>query len=471
MWHIYKNSHVSKVRVVHQLRHVRHAAATAEVVGHLSQLGVVHEVAQHVRVAHEVLGHAGKHGVAHDRAQIRHTAAAAATAASKHAGQRRQVGHPTATAAARGTRSLVNSVSRRLRATADLRNLSLGSLKAPLHGITATVALGFDTLLVGLLGTVEIGNIKPGESQPAPRLGVLGVDRNGEFGIVNRLLVFPGRGVGSSAVGEIDGVGGGGLQRLGVPLNSGGVVLASHRAVSLGLQLIGFGCRGASLRLGAPLGRAGLGLSTAGGCLAGGLPPELLVNTVDARQRLATHGILDRGLIGRVDLEGIGDARLGDLDRLRIVSSQGAVFQAGAQKVDDRKRQALIGFCRSLIERPIRDDGANQHTIYRTRIPYHSQIRLSGVMWMGKGQMMSRGIWGCGDFPIGSISRNLRNFPCTANVPYITAIPNVVSERYSLAGVFVRFGRLSRVPATRDKAPVSSPSPHSRRSLFHSPQH
>ncbi|PKY07492.1 hypothetical protein P168DRAFT_97197 [Aspergillus campestris IBT 28561] len=381
--YIKKNSHISKAGVVHQLRHVRHAAATAEVVGHLSQLRVVHEVAQHVGVAHEVLGHAREHGVAHDRAQIGHTAAtaAAAAAASKHAGQRRQVGHTAAAAAAaaRGTRSLVDSISRRLAATADLCDLSLRSLKAPLHGITATVTLGFDTLLVGLLGAVEIGNIKPGESQPAPRLGVLGIDRNGELGIVNSLLVLSGRGVGSSAVGEINRVGGGGLQRLGVALDSGGVVLAGHRAVSLGLQLIGFGRRGASLGLGALLGRAGLRLSTtAGGCLAGGLSPELLINTVDARQRLATHGILDRGLVGRVDLEGIGDARLGDLDRLRIVSSQGAVFQAGAQKVDDRKRQALVGFCRGLIEILVRDDQTNHHTVYRARIPYHSQIGYQG---------------------------------------------------------------------------------------------
>jgi hypothetical protein len=59
---------------------------------------------------------------------------------------------------------------------------------------------------------------------------------------------------------------------------------------------------------------------------------------------LATDGLLYGGLVGRIHLEGIGDARLGDLNRFGVVGGEGAILQAGAEEVDDSQRKALVGF-------------------------------------------------------------------------------------------------------------------------------
>jgi hypothetical protein len=39
---------------------------------------------------------------------------------------------------------------------------------------------------------------------------------------------------------------------------------------------------------------------------------------------------------------------LGDFDRLGIVGCEGAVLQAGAQKIDDGQSQALLALCWGL---------------------------------------------------------------------------------------------------------------------------
>ncbi|OJJ73979.1 hypothetical protein ASPBRDRAFT_525155 [Aspergillus brasiliensis CBS 101740] len=328
--------HISNVGIAHQSRHVGHTTATAIVLSHLSQLGVAHKVVKHIRVAHQVLGHAGEHRVAHYRTEVGHTAAAT-TATTQHASEGRQIRHTAATTGSTG--SIINSISRRLGATLGLLDLALGSLQTSLHGLAATVALGLDTLLVGLLGTVVISQIETCQSQTAPSLGVLGVNSRGELRILGRLLVLSGRGIGSSPVGEVDGVRGSNSQSLGVEIDSGLVVLAGHGTVTLGLQLIGLGSGSASRRLLA---------FTSLGRVAGGLVAELLVDTVDAGQGLSTHGILHSSLVGGINLEGIGDARLGDLDGFGVVGGKGAILQAGTEEVNDGEREALLGLCRSL---------------------------------------------------------------------------------------------------------------------------
>ncbi|RDK48208.1 hypothetical protein M752DRAFT_12296 [Aspergillus phoenicis ATCC 13157] len=327
--------HIGNVGIAHQRGHVGHTTATAIVFSHLSQLGVAHEVVEHIGVAHQVLGHAGEHGVAHDRAEVGHTAAATST--SQHASKGRQIRHTATTTGS--TSSIVNSISGRLGATLGLLDLALSSLQTPLHGLAAAVALSLDTLLIGLLGTVVISQVETSQSQTAPGLGVLGVNSSGELGILGRLLVLSGRGIGSSPVGEVDGVRGSNSQGLGVEVNSGAVVLAGHGTVTLGLQLIGLGGGSASRRL---LAFASLGR------VAGGLVAKLLVDTVDAGQRLSTHGILHSSLVGGVNLEGVGDTGLGDLDGFGIVGGKGAILQAGTEEVNDGEREALLGLCGSL---------------------------------------------------------------------------------------------------------------------------
>ncbi|OJI90674.1 hypothetical protein ASPTUDRAFT_260198 [Aspergillus tubingensis CBS 134.48] len=385
--------HIGNVGVTHQRGHVGHTTATAVVLSHLSQLGVAHEVVEHVRVAHQVLGHAGEHRVAHDGAEVGHTAAAA-TSTSEHASKGREIGHTATTTGS--TSSIINSISGRLSATLGLLDLALSSLQTPLHGLTTTVALGLDTLLVGLLGTVVISQVETSQSQTAPGLGVLGVNSSGELGILGRLLVLSSRGIGSSPVGEVDGVRGSDSQSLGVEIDSGGVVLAGHGTVTLGLQLVGLGGGSASRGLLA-FGRLGR--------VAGGLVAKLLVDTVDAGQRLATHGILHSSLVGGINLEGIGDTGLGDLDGFGIVGGQGAILQAGTEEVNDGKREALLGLCGSLERGKLGSDhsyrmiGCAKNQSYhcvrykgvsqRTEMSYHEQSKgVAGGNWM-------RGLAGC----------------------------------------------------------------------------
>ncbi|PWY83218.1 hypothetical protein BO94DRAFT_121694 [Aspergillus sclerotioniger CBS 115572] len=328
--------HIGNVGVAHQRRHVRHTTAAAKVLGHLSQLGVAHEVAEHVGVAHQVLSHAREHGVAHDGSEIGHTTAATATTTAQHASKGRQIGHAASTTGC--SSGIIDLIGRRLGATLGLLDLLLGGLKTPLHSVTTTVALGLDTLLVRLLGTVVIGQVETSQSQTAPGLGVLGVHGGGKLGILRRLLVLSGCGIGSSPVGEVDRVGGSNGQGLGVQIDGSGIVLASHGTVALRLQLIRLGRRGTRLGL----------LFTGLGRVARGLVPQLLVDTVDAGQRLSTQSILHSSLVRRVDLEGIGNAGLGDLDGFGVIGGQGAILQAGTEEVDDGERQALLGLCGGL---------------------------------------------------------------------------------------------------------------------------
>lgn len=333
------NLHLGNARIAHQAGHIRHATTLAKALGHLAHARVAHDVVQHIGVAHEVLSHASEHRVVHHRTQVGH-ATATTTHTTHQTGQRRQIRHTAGATGCAG--SIVQFLGGRLGIAAGLLDLPCRGLKAATHGIAAAVTLGLNALLVSFLGSVVVTKLEPGEAQTAPGLGVLRIRRDGKLGVLGGLVSLSGGGISGSTVGEVDRVGGGDLQSLGVLLNGGGVILLGHESIALGLQLIGLGGRRARLGL--------LGLRLLGASIGLGrrLVAQLLVDAVDVGQRLPTNSFLHGSLVSRINLEGIGDTRLGDLDRFGIVGGEGAVLQAAAEEVDDGQSQTLVAFVRGL---------------------------------------------------------------------------------------------------------------------------
>lgn len=271
--------HVCNVGIVHEARHVRHATAATEALGHLTKARVAHQVVHHVRVTHEILGHAREHGVAHDGAQIGHaagtTTGTASATAAKHASEAAEVGH----AAAAGTRAggcpgQVGLLG------GHLLDAALGRLIALLHGLATAGALVLDALAVGLHGALGVAEGEAGEAQAGPGLGVGRVDGDGRLGVGAGGGVVLGGGVGGGAVGEEDGVAGVQVEGLRVEGDGLGVVLLGHGGVALGFQGLGL----LLLLVGGLLpGRGGGILGPGGGCCRGA---ERLVGGVDLEEGL-----------------------------------------------------------------------------------------------------------------------------------------------------------------------------------------
>ena len=49
------------------------------------------------------------------------------------------------------------------------------------------------------------------------------------------------------------------------------------------------------------------------------------------------------GLVGGVDVEGVGYAGLSHFDRFAVFGGEGAVFEGGGEEVDDGEGEALFG--------------------------------------------------------------------------------------------------------------------------------
>lgn len=146
--------------------------------------------------------------------------------------------------------------------------------------------------------------------------------------------------MGGGAVGEVDGVGGGDGDGAGVEGDGGRVVFACHGGVALGFEGLGFRRRGGH---GGGFGCA----STAGriggwGC-GGVFALEFLVNAVDAQEGLRADGVGHVGFVGRVDVEGVGDARSGYFDAFGVFRCQGAIFEGGGEEVNYGEGETFLG--------------------------------------------------------------------------------------------------------------------------------
>lgn len=69
---------------------------------------------------------------------------------------------------------------------------------------------------------------------------------------------------------------------------------------------------------------------------------EFLVHAIDGEEVLRADSVGQLGLVGGVDVEGVGDAGGGDLDGLGVVFLEGAVFQGGIEEIDDGEGEALF---------------------------------------------------------------------------------------------------------------------------------
>ena len=58
---------------------------------------------------------------------------------------------------------------------------------------------------------------------------------------------------------------------------------------------------------------------------------------------MRADGVGHVGFVGRVDVEGVGDARGGDFYAFGVFGRQGTVFEGGGEEVDDGESETLFG--------------------------------------------------------------------------------------------------------------------------------
>lgn len=116
----------------------------------------------------------------------------------------------------------------------------------------------------------------------------------------------------------------------------GGACVRGH---GVAFVVVGGGAGGAGGRGGGAAFGGGGGAGWGGGR---GFAFEFLVHAIDGEEVLRADSVGQLGLVGGVDVEGVGDAGGGDLDGLGVVFLEGAVFQGGIEEIDDGEGEALF---------------------------------------------------------------------------------------------------------------------------------